>query len=215
MIQAVIFDMDGVLIDSEPLWKIAEKKAFKKIGMDMTTDMCNLTMGYRTNEVVEYWFQRNPWTGKSQKEVSEDLINSVIEEIKLQGKVLPGVQKTLRMLQAKKVPLALASSSSMRIIDVVIDQLDIRKYFDVIRSAEKEEYGKPHPAVFIRAADALKIHPSYCLVIEDSINGVIAAKAARMKVIAIPEVSQVHDKRFAIADMILQDLTYFNETMLQ
>jgi HAD superfamily hydrolase (TIGR01509 family) len=206
--------MDGVLIDSEPLWKIAEKKAFARVGIAMTTEMCNLTMGYRTNEVVDYWFHRQPWTGSSQEIVSEDLITTVIEEILNRGKILPGVKDALAFLKFRNVPIALASSSPTRIIDVVLDKLGIRSYFDVIQSAEKEEYGKPHPAVFITTAKRLKIHPFYCMVIEDSVNGVIAAKAARMKAVAVPDGSQAGDKRFLVADAILPDLTFFNEALL-
>lgn len=215
MVKAIIFDMDGVLIDSEPLWKEAEKKVFAEVGIPMTTEMCNLTMGYRTIEVAEYWYQRRPWKGKSQEEVSEALIDEVIDRIKATGLEMLSVKEALSFLKDNNFPIALASSSSLRIINVVLDKLEIRSYFDVVCSAEKEPYGKPHPAVFLTAAEKLGVHPSYCLVIEDSVNGVIAAKAARMKVIAIPDASLADDARFAIADVILPNLSQFNMSLIK
>jgi HAD superfamily hydrolase (TIGR01509 family) len=210
MIKTVIFDMDGVLIDSEPLWKIAEKKAFAKAGIILTTEMCNLTMGYRVNEVVDYWYERFPWTGKEKREVEEDIVEILIQEIRTNGKEMAGVGETLKNLKKNNFRLALASSSATKIIDVVIDQLGIRHFFEVVQSAEKEEFGKPHPAVFLSAAKKLHVHPTHCLVIEDSVNGVIAAKAARMKVIAIPDKELIGDKRFAIADCVLNSLNDLN-----
>ncbi len=215
MIKAVIFDMDGILIDSEPLWKIAEKKAFAKVGLIMSTEMCNLTMGYRINEVTDYWYERRPWEGKSKDEVTEDIIQTVIDEIKANGNELKGVKRSLRLLKEQNYKIALASSSAMRIINVVVDKLEIREYFDSICSAETEPYGKPHPAVFITAADKLKIDPHQCLVIEDSVNGVIAGKAARMKVVAIPDESLSGDKRFIIADTILPDLDHLSLDLIR
>ncbi|MBO9702631.1 MAG: hexitol phosphatase HxpB [Sporocytophaga sp.] len=215
MIKAVIFDMDGILIDSEPLWKIAEKKAFAKVGLIMSTEMCNLTMGYRINEVTDYWYERRPWKGKSKDEVTEDIIQTVIDEIKANGNELKGVKRSLRLLKEQNYKIALASSSAMRIINVVVDKLEIREYFDSICSAETEPYGKPHPAVFITAADKLKIDPHQCLVIEDSVNGVIAGKAARMKVVAIPDESLSGDKRFIIADTILPDLDHLTLDLIR
>lgn len=215
MIEGVIFDMDGILIDSEPLWKIAEKKAFAKVGLMMTTEMCNLTMGYRINEVTEYWYERKPWVGKTKEDVTEDIIQTVIDEIREKGKELKGVKSALQRLKEQNYKVALASSSAMRIIDVVVDKLEIRSYFDAICSAETEPFGKPHPAVFITAADKLGIDPHRCLVVEDSVNGVIAGKAARMKVVAIPDESLAGDKRFVIADSILSDLDQLTLEVIQ
>jgi len=206
MAKAILFDMDGVLIDSEPFWKAAEKRVFAEVGITMSTEMCNLTMGYRINEVTEYWYARLPWEGKTKEAVAEGIVKEVIGEIKQNGKAMPGVEQLLLWLKENNYKVALASSSSMIIIDAVLDKLGIRRFFDVIQSAEYEEYGKPHPAVFIAAAKRLKINTTYCLVIEDSVNGVIAAKAAKMKAVAVPDESIKNDKRFMIADLIVGSL---------
>lgn len=198
--------MDGVLIDSEPFWKIAEKKVFAKVGITMSTEMCNLTMGYRINEVADYWYERMPWDGKTKEEVTEDIVNEVINQIRDGGKAMQGVITLLKWLKEKDYKIALASSSSMVIIEAVLERLGIADFFHVVHSAEKEEYGKPHPAVFIYAAKRLNTLPMHCLVIEDSVNGVIAAKAAKMKAVAVPDTSLREDKRFMVADLIVNSL---------
>ena len=198
--------MDGVLIDSEPFWKMAEKKVFAKVRIIMTTEMCNLTMGYRINEVAEYWYERMPWQGKTKEEVAREIVNEVINEINENGKAMKGALSLLQWLRNDNYKIALASSSSMEIIQAVLEKLNIRDFFDVVQSAEHEEYGKPHPAVFISAAKRLDIHPMYCIVIEDSVNGVIAAKAAKMKAVAVPDASLRSDKRFMIANLIVDSL---------
>jgi sugar-phosphatase len=94
----------------------------------------------------------------------------------------------------------------MELIEVVIDKLNIREYFDVLWSAQYEDYGKPHPAIFLNVAQKLNISPKDCIVFEDAINGVLAAKAARMYCIAVPEEISFNDPRFAIADKKIPNL---------
>lgn len=208
--KAVIFDMDGVLIDSEPLWKIAEVEAFAKVGLDLTQTDCEETVGLRIDQVVQMWHKRVGWTSKSIQEVEDDIVDILIREIKHQGRALPGVFNALTQCAEAGLKIGLATSSYHRIIEVVVDRLDIRNYFSVMHSAEHEEHGKPHPAVFLNCAKQLAVQPADCLVIEDSFNGVLAAKSARMKVIAVPEKSHQTDPRLVIADKILNDLTEFN-----
>jgi len=208
--KAIIYDMDGVLIDSEPLWKKAEIEGFAKVGINLTNIDCEETVGLRIDHVVELWQKKVGWTNKTNQEVSSDIVDILIREIKVQGKALEGVYESLEKIKSTGYKIGLATSSDQRIIDAVFEKLNLKNYFDEVHSAEFEKYGKPHPAVFLTVAEKLNIHPTDCLVIEDSFNGVLAAKAARMKVIAIPEKSHQNDPRLIIADKILQSLTQFN-----
>ena len=208
--KAIIFDMDGVLIDSEPLWKIAEVEAFAKVGLDLTHTDCEETVGLRIDQVVKMWHQKVGWTNKTCQEVERDIVDILIREIQSKGKELEGVSDSLDKIKSEGYKIGLATSSYERIIHVVLEKLEIAAYFDVLHSAEHEEYGKPHPAVFINTAKKLKVNPEDCLVIEDSLNGVLAAKSARMKVLAIPEKTHQYDKRLNISDKIIPSLNHFS-----
>lgn len=210
MLSAVIFDMDGLLIDSEPIWREAEKEIFAEVGIILTDEMCFTTVGLRIDEVVNHWHSKFPWKNPSQEIIKEKVIAKVIVLILAKGEILPGVMSTIEYFHSKNYPLAIASASSMRIIEAVIEKLKIKKYFTIIHSAEFEEYGKPHPAVFISTAKKLNVLPQNCLVFEDSLNGVIAAKAARMKVIAVPEPIHFENKKFEIGDEKLKSLEEFS-----
>lgn len=216
MLQAIIFDMDGLLIDSEPIWREAEKEIFAEVGITLTDEMCFTTVGLRIDEVVQHWHSKFPWENPSQEFIKEKVIDKVTELILLKGEVLPGVLKTISYFHSKNYPLAIASASPLKIIRAVVQKFDLEKHFTIIHSAETEEYGKPHPAVFISAAKKLKVLPQHCLVFEDSLNGVIAAKAARMKVIAVPEPIHFENVKFNIADEKLKSLLDFeSETVNQ
>lgn len=204
--QLVIFDMDGLLIDSEPYWKIAEKEVFGKLGLNLTDDLLRQVMGFRLSEVVKHWYHYQPWPNPNFEQTERDVLNSVKQLIQQHANAMPGVYEVLTHCKNKNYKIALASSSAMELIDVVIDKLNIRHYFDVVWSAQYEEYGKPHPAIFLSVAKQLNIEPKHCVVFEDAINGVIAAKASRMYCIAIPEEVSYNDPRFAIADVKTQSL---------
>lgn len=204
--QLVIFDMDGLLIDSEPYWKIAEKEVFGKLGLNLTDDLLRQVMGFRLSEVVKHWYHYQPWPNPNFEQTERDVLNCVKQLIQQHANAMSGVYEVLTHCKNKNYKIALASSSAMELIDVVIDKLNIRHYFDVVWSAQYEEYGKPHPAIFLSVAKQLNIEPKNCVVFEDAINGVIAAKASRMYCIAIPEEVSYNDPRFAIADVKTQSL---------
>jgi len=206
MIKAVIYDMDGLIIDSEPLWQEAEISVFKSININLTKEDCMKVMGMRTDEVVDYWFRRFPWEAPSKTEITSAIVRELIRLIKEKGKLMEGVKESLDFVRSMDVKIALASSSSYEIINAVLEKFGLMKEFEVIYSAQEEEYGKPHPAVYISAAKRLDVAPVECLAIEDSLNGILAAKAAKMKCIAIPYEGVRHDRRFAIADVKLDSL---------
>ena len=215
MIQAIIFDMDGLLIDSEPLWGVAETAVFASVGVPLTEMRAGATMGLRVDEIVEHWFARYPWPAPSKKEVEAQIVGRVIELIRRQGAPMRGARDVVALLAAQGLPLAIASSSSSEMIATVVEQLGIGAYFQVMQSAEHEPYGKPHPGVYIEAARRLGVPREECLAFEDSPNGVIAAKAAKMACIAVPNPAVKDDRRLCIADAILPSLADFRLEFLR
>ena len=207
MSKAVIYDMDGVIINSEPLWREALIHCFNKVGFDVTQDKCRTTQGMRLIEVVEYWFADQAWKGKSIEDVETDILTKVTELIMQKGIAMDGVNKSIELFKAKGYRVALASSSATSLINAVLDKLGLSDAFEVINSAENLAFGKPHPEIFIKTAKQLGVKPNNCWVIEDSFHGVLAGKAALMKVIAIPDDEAKNDKRFAIADYQLNSLS--------
>ena len=206
MIEAIIFDMDGIIIDSEPLWKKAIINVMKQVGFNFTIDMCDRTKGMRVDEVIKYWKTELNADFDSNK-LSKDIVEEVIYLIKKEGEAIEGLEKVLKKAKSNNLKIALASSSPSLIINVVLKKLNIIDYFDVVQSAEKEDFGKPHPGVFITTAKKLNVSPVKCLVIEDSLNGVIAGKSAKMKVVAMPEKEEKQLNKFVIADSIVNKLT--------
>lgn len=205
-IKAVIFDMDGVLIDSEPLWKIAEIEVFNSLGLNMQKPDLEETVGLRIDQVVAFWRTRFPWHGKSNKEVVQAIVDRVIFYVNKEGKAMKGVHEILQWLRENNVKIGIGTSSYQRILDAVLIKLGIAQYFDAVHSAEHEEYGKPHPAVYLSCAKYLETDPSNCLVIEDSFNGLLAAKAASMATIVVPEHSNTPHPHLNIADKMCGDL---------
>ena len=211
MIEAVIFDMDGVLIDSEPLWREAEKLVFRKVGINLDEEMCLQTTGLRQDETVAHWYRFKPWNNKSQEEVGREINETVCNIIEEKGVPAEGVHKAINFFNSAGIPKALASSSSMEVIDRVLTKLRLKQEFRVIYSAENEDFGKPHPAVYITTAKKMDVLPVSCLAIEDSLAGLIAAKSARMRTLVIPEESNRGNPRFTIADVRLDSLEDFSE----
>ncbi len=206
---AVIFDMDGVLIDSEPTWKIAMEQAFKAVGCPLTPKEFQKTTGMRIDEVVSYWHEVAPWKDASIKEVENSIVDKMAELILKEGVALEGVVETLHFLKEKKIKIGLATSSYRRLIDAVLTKLCIQNFFDVTHSAENEKFGKPHPGVYLTTTEALKCTPKRCLVIEDSLNGIISGKAATMEVVCIPEKSHLPNPKLILADYHFESMFDF------
>lgn len=216
-IKAVIFDMDGVLIDSEPLWRQAMINRFIKIGIPFSEAHCRLTTGLRFKEVAAFWFNKHDIKNIHIEDFEKEVIDDLCELITQKGRAMKGVAEVLYFFKQKEFKMGIATSSNLKLMSKVLDVLDIRQYFNALSSAELLEYGKPHPYVFLDCANKLSAMPDNCLVIEDSLNGIIAGKAARMKVVAIPEEINKNNPKFAIADYqcdSLLDIVNFNSSEL-
>ncbi|MEC4985771.1 MAG: hexitol phosphatase HxpB [Oscillatoria sp. PMC 1068.18] len=213
--KALIFDMDGLLIDSEPLWQQAEIEVFETVGISLTKTMTTETMGLRTDEVVKYWAEKFPEIPLNQGEIAEKIIERMQELIVTVGEAMPGAIATVQLCQKLQVPLALATSSSLNLVACVLQRLELTNVFEVIASAEKEPFGKPHPAVYLTASDRLGIAATNCIAFEDSLNGVISAKAARMKCIAVPALETQAEPGFALADVTLNSLEEITQLKLE
>jgi len=205
---AIIFDMDGILIDSEPFWRQAEMELFATVGVHLTEADCVETMGIRIDEVVAL---RAPHA--DQARLAQAMVDRVIELVKERGKALPGSRETLERIQHLGIPCGLATSSGYDLLNATLETLGFRDFFQIVHSAQDEVLGKPHPSVYLEAAKKLGVAPQHCLAIEDSVNGLVSAKAARMDVVAIPEAQFRRDRRFGLANWQFDTLFDFSNQM--
>ncbi len=212
-IQATLFDMDGLLIDSEVLWHEAELEIFGALGVDLGDATNRSTKGLFVNEVVEYWYARYPWSGPSRSEVVALLLARVGELVECKGRMLPGAERALELTLVRG-PVALASSTPLFLIERCLRHFGLADRFASLHSAEFEPFGKPHPGVFLSAAAALSVSPERCLVFEDSAAGVLAAKAGRMTVVAVPTSSDRSLVAFSLADLVIDSLEELSEEWL-
>ncbi|NWJ50384.1 MAG: hexitol phosphatase HxpB [Bacteroidetes bacterium] len=215
MIDAVIFDMDGILINSEPLWKKAEKEVFGSVGVEITEELSKVTASMITTEVTQFWYSHSPWVDKSLEQVENEVIDLVENLIIEEGKSMEGVIEILEFLKKRNLKIGLSTNSPFKLIPVVLNKVGIADFFDAVSSAEHELQGKPNPAVFLSTARKLGILPTKCIVFEDSLSGIIAAKKANMKTVAILPDEEFHSPKFNLSDIKLNKLNDFNDKHLE
>lgn len=198
-INSVIFDMDGVIIDSEPHWTEAQVSVLAKYGVPGVTeaDCDKYTRGTRLQELAGIWIRLFKLPVKAET-LAEEILERVCRAIEQEGAAMEGLYGLLDYLKAEGIRSAVATSSDPRIIQTVFDRLQLWHYFELQCSAADEQYGKPHPAVYLKAVEKLGIEKNDCIVIEDSVTGLIAAKAAGLRTFIVNPNYQ--EDRFAIAD---------------
>ena len=149
------------------------------------------------------------WIVGSRASDTDQIIDRMVVLIAENPFPLPGVIDTLNYLSETDIKIGLATSSPQRLIDAVLKYLNMAHYFDAVHSAEFERYGKPHPDVYLKTADSLGVKPNKCLVIEDSLNGVISGKAAMMSVVCIPEKTHFPNPKLIVADYHFESMSDF------
>lgn len=182
-IKAFIFDMDGVIIDSEPLHFESDRMVMREFGVELTDEELNRFVGVANPQM---WAELKD---KYNIDLSIDELLErqhanklkLLEEMELE--TISGIDELISDLQKKGIAIALASSSSKEFIELVLKKLGITECFQAIVSGDDVEKGKPEPDIFLKAAELLKVSPENCIVLEDSGHGVNAAKKAGMKCI--------------------------------
>lgn len=205
--------MDGVLIDSEKLWQQAEQDLFREVGAHITDDLLEQTRGLRSSEMVDHWCSRFNVTTETPQSLIERYDRRMIEELRTKVPLMEGAEAAIRFFRKKGLPLALASCSAIDQIEAAMEKHQLSGYFEFMISASEGMPGKPHPEVYLQAARKLGLEPTECLAIEDSFYGVISAKAARMKVLTMPDQEEYEQERFGAADIKIRSLTEINDSL--
>lgn len=199
--EAVIFDMDGVVINSEHFWLQAEIEVFSSLGVKLSSADRLLTQTMTTKEVTEFWFTKYPWHNISLEEAEQMVIKRVIELIRTEDCFIENVRPFIEHLKKLNYKIGLATNAPESFISISLERAGINDLFDAISSSEHEQQGKPNPAVYLTTAQKLNVSPEKCIVIEDSYHGMTAGKNAGMTVVAFTNGDE--NLNFDIADHIL------------
>jgi HAD superfamily hydrolase (TIGR01509 family) len=204
-VEAVIFDMDGLMVNSEDLWEETERTYFASKGHQYNREFDRLLMGRKKEESAAVIKERLELNDSIEDIIAErySLLRELCNE---RLELMPGLMPLLDDFSARQVPMGLASSSPLDQIFFVLDKFYLRRFFSPIVSGDMVSLGKPAPDIYLLTAEKLKKGPSACLALEDTINGVRAAKAAGMFCLAVPDRRQ-KDLDFSIADGVYSSLT--------
>jgi sugar-phosphatase len=211
--------MDGVLIDTEPVWRAAQSAVFAGFGVALSErDLLDST-GQPIEELIPVWRRRasapDPaGTELTDAEIADLIIDRVIAHVMAEGRPMPGVTAAIALFERCGLRLAIASSSPLRLIDAVCDRLGLTR-ITVRCSAMDEARGKPAPDVYLTAARRLGVAAANCLALEDSPAGVASARSAGMRCVAVPDPLLAADPRYREADLVLGSLTGLDEAALR
>ena len=205
MIEAVVFDLDGILIDSEQVWDEVRQQLAEERGGRWNENASRDMMGMSSIEWSRYMRDVVGLT-EEPEEISAEVVRRLEDRYRRELPLIPGAGQAVESLAARW-PLALASSSNRELIDLVLESSGLGRYFTASVSSEEVARGKPAPDVFLEAARRLGVEPTHCAAVEDSENGILAAKAADMRTIAIPNPHYPpHEDALAAADVVLASI---------
>lgn len=186
-IRAIFFDMDGVLVFSEPFWREAEHKVFKEhFNIELTEDDVNQSTGLKTTEVVTMHMTKYGFTCDL-SEIGHEIEKEVVRLVYERGEPMEGLKELTDWIKEKGWRRCLVTSSSQYVYEHIVKFVGLETFFERKFTAYDEEWGKPNPAVYHSAINYLGLPKENIIVIEDSMNGVKAAYAAGLKILGLPE----------------------------
>ena len=201
--RAVIFDMDGLLLDTETLWHAAETELFRNHGGEFTWDDKIAVIGTSYDFTAEYFADRLGRPRDDGPALVEEMVALMHERVRRAVDARPGAVELVAGLRATGVPLGLASNSPRALVDDALRSAALTDAFDVIVTSDDVEHAKPAPDIYLLACERLGVRPEDALALEDSASGVAAAKAAGLTVIAVPQFAETD---VSAADRIVASL---------
>lgn len=202
-IRAVVFDLDGLLFDTENLWMEEESRLLADYGVEYVADDRLATVGQTIDTSVAYYADRIGLPTSAIPALRKDLTERVRAAMVQRLQPLPGAIELVRAIASAGVPLGIASNNDKDIVLLALEVAGLADAFDVVVSAEEVERTKPAPDVYLRACAALGVAPSEALALEDSSSGITAARAAGMLVYAVPQFAETD---VSAADRVLTSL---------
>lgn len=211
-LEAVLFDMDGVVIDSEPLWTDAERQLLARRMLEYSPQLKTAMMGRDAEEAVGLLINHYNLSEGVDEIIAER--NQLIADLFRQFlRAMPHALQLVRSVQAAQIKTGLVSSSPQELVDLALSRLNVAELFDLVLSGDQVARGKPAPDIYLMAARKLGVSQADCLVIEDAPQGVAAAKAAGMCCLAIS--TSVSESELAAADRVVRGLDEVDVQLLQ
>lgn len=205
-IKACIFDLDGTLVDSMWMWPEIDKEYLGRFGIEYDDNLKNEIDGISFHETAVY-FKNKFGISDSIEKICKDWEDMAYDKYKYEVKEKRGCQKFLEQLKSKGIKMGIATSNNRSMVDVVLESLGMKDFFEVITTSDEVKKGKPAPDVYLTTAKLLNVEPKHCLVFEDVVAGIIAGKSAGMKVCAVEDdfTREVRQRKKELSDYYIDD----------
>lgn len=205
-IKACIFDLDGTLVDSMWMWPDIDREYLNRFEIEYDDNLKNEIDGISFHETAVY-FKNKFGISDSVEKICKDWEEMAYDKYKYEVKEKPGCKKFLEHLRSKGIKMGIATSNNRSMVDVVLESLDMKDFFEVITTSDEVKRGKPAPDVYLTTANLLNVEPKNCLVFEDVVAGIMAGKSAGMKVCAIEDdfTKEVRQKKKELSDYYIVD----------
>ena len=205
-IKACIFDLDGTLVDSMWMWPDIDREYLNRFEIEYDDNLKNEIDGISFHETAVY-FKNKFGISDSVEKICKDWEDMAYDKYKYEVKEKPGCKKFLEHLRSKGIKMGIATSNNRSMVDVVLESLNMKDFFEVITTSDEVKRGKPAPDVYLTTANLLNVEPKNCLVFEDVVAGIMAGKSAGMKVCAIEDdfTKEVRQKKKELSDYYIVD----------